>query len=260
MSLLERRELGTLGLAYIRERLTGGRTLTRYLLEQVDLASGHAWAYLPTSMNDEQAARFDEFGLTELATEQHRVLTKRPEYHSELPAFFQGAEVLWEMVGNVITPLIVEQLQTFLSTHEHSVALWEAPNLKPGDPWVLAHPDKPLYFVGEEVYYVFMHHTATREAIADGLHGLNAWYGSPAVLAVVSVEELSPFQTPLATVDAERMRPLVSNPDLLFFEAYDAEGYVCWSPTTFDETHHSNDQVVHSADQPRRELLPQCDI
>ncbi|MGH2516401.1 MAG: hypothetical protein ACRDHP_12165 [Ktedonobacterales bacterium] len=40
--MLERRELGEAGLTYIRERLAGGRTLSRLLLDGLDLAGGTA--------------------------------------------------------------------------------------------------------------------------------------------------------------------------------------------------------------------------
>jgi hypothetical protein len=65
--MLERRGLGEAGLTYICQRLAGGRTVSRLLLDGLDLAAGTASAYLPPAVSDVQTARFAEAGLTHLA-------------------------------------------------------------------------------------------------------------------------------------------------------------------------------------------------
>lgn len=45
--MLERRELGTDGLTYIRERLAGDNTLSRLVLDGPNLLAGRSWSYLP---------------------------------------------------------------------------------------------------------------------------------------------------------------------------------------------------------------------
>ncbi|HKB47123.1 MAG TPA: hypothetical protein VKC57_05465 [Ktedonobacterales bacterium] len=57
--MIEPRELGEEGVAYIRERLRSGETLSSQLLG-LDLERGTAWAYLPTALSDEQAHTFRE--------------------------------------------------------------------------------------------------------------------------------------------------------------------------------------------------------
>lgn len=57
----ERRDLGAGGLAYIRERPEGGKTLAKLLLEELDLSRGTVWAYLPPEMPETQAQSFDEW-------------------------------------------------------------------------------------------------------------------------------------------------------------------------------------------------------
>ncbi len=52
--------LGEPGLAYMRERLAGGKTLARLLLEGIDLRQGTAWAYLPAGLPESAVLRIDE--------------------------------------------------------------------------------------------------------------------------------------------------------------------------------------------------------
>jgi hypothetical protein len=214
--MLERRELGEAGLAYLRERLAGGRTLSRLLLEELDGTADHTWAYLPPAMTDEQAAHYAEAGITRLST-------RAP------PERFEQRDGRWEVVHNLVDPLLTVHVLDFLTAEEHGVAVWEDPLTTVGEPWVRDHPEEPLLFLGDEVYYVLQRPAATPAAIADGLEVMDAWWGSPAVLAVLPSEALRPFLLPRVAIDAQELRPLVEHLRLLFFQAYDREGYVCWS-------------------------------
>jgi hypothetical protein len=209
--MLERRELGEAGLADIRERLGRGRTLSRLLLAELDLAAGHVWAYLPPALNDEQAVHFAEAGIARLAL-------NAPSER------FTRADGLWEVVHNPVDALIAEQVQDFLTAEGHGVAIWEDPLTTAGERRVRDHRDAPLQFLGDEVDFVLQHHTATPAAIADGLEVMEAWWGSPAVLAVLPSEALRPFVLPRAAHDAQQLHPVVDHLRLLFFQAYGREG------------------------------------
>jgi hypothetical protein len=124
MGMLERRGLGEAGLTYIRERLAGGRTLSRLPLDGLDLAGGTAWAYLPPAMSDAQATRFAEAGFTRLATGT----TGTP------PDVFERPDGRWEAVHNLAEPLIAAQVGGFLRQEPRGVAVWEDPESGTGDP------------------------------------------------------------------------------------------------------------------------------
>jgi hypothetical protein len=222
-SMLERRALGESGLSYIRERLAGGRTLSRLLLDGLDLAGGTAWADLPPAMSDAHAMRFAEAGLSYLAT-------------GTPPDVFERPDGRWEVVHNLVEPLLATQVGDFLRQETRGVAVWEDPESDTGDPWIRAHPEEPLLFLGEEVYVVLSHSTVSPTAVAAGLEVMSAWWGSPAVLATLSAEALQPFLTLRARIAAGQLQPLVEHCQLLFFEAYDREGYVLWSPRAGEST------------------------
>lgn len=230
--MLERRELGEAGLTYIRERLGGGRTLSRLLLDGLDLAGGTAWAHLPPAMSDAQATRFAEAGLTRRATGTSPDVFERPDGH-------------WEAVHNLAEPLIAAQVGDFLRQEPSGVAVWEDPELDTGDPWIREHPEEPLLFLGEEVYVVLSHATVSPTAVAEGLAVMRAWWGSPAVLAALPAAALQPFLTLRAPLAGEQLHPLVEHCRLLFFEAYDREGYVLWSPRAQD-SRDSRDSSAHA--------------
>jgi len=216
--MLERRELGDAGLTYIRERLAWGRTLSRLLLDGLDLTTGRTWTYLPPAMPEEQAKRFALGGVTRLGT-------------GRAPAVFaHPTSDRWERVYNLVEPLVAAEVGAFLTQHDHGVAVWEDPLLDAGGPWVREHPEEPLLFLGEEVYVALSHATSSPAAVAAGLGVMGARWGSPAVVAALPVEALHPFLTLHAPVAAQHLQPLVNHCRLLFFEAYDGEGYVLWSP------------------------------
>jgi hypothetical protein len=224
MGMLERRGLGEAGFTYIRERLAGGRTLSRLLLDGLDLAGGTAWAYLPPAMSDAQATHFAEAGLTRRAT-------------GTSPAVFARPDGRWEAVHNLVEPLLAAQVSDFLSLETRGVAVWEVSESDTGDPWIREHPEEPLLFLGEEVYVVLSHSTVSPTAVAAGLEVMSAWWGSPAALAALPAEALQPFLTLHAPLAAEQLHPLVEHCQLLYFAAYDREGYVLWSP----RAQHSRD-------------------
>ena len=58
---------------------------------------------------------------------------------------------------------------------------------------------------------------------------MHAWWGSPAVLAVLPEVAMQPFLTLRCSIAAQQLWPLVDQCRWLFFEAYDAEGYVIWT-------------------------------
>lgn len=225
--MLECRELGNAGLTYIRERLAGGRTLSHLLLDGLDLVGGHSWTYLPPAMTQVQATHFAAGGLTRLATAAM----------GTAPAVFERSDGRWEVVQNLVEPLVAAQVGDFLTQNVHHVAVWEDPLTNAGDPRVRDHPEEPLLFVGDEVYYVLSHATADPSAIETGFSAevMGAWWGSPAVLAALPADVLHPFLSPRASVAAQQLQVLVDYCRLLFFLAYDREGYVLWSPDGGEE-------------------------
>jgi hypothetical protein len=55
-----------------------------------------------------------------------------------------------------------------------------------------------------------------------------------AVLAALSAQALQPFLRLRTPIAGEQLQPLVEHCQLLFFAAYDREGYVLWSPRAGD--------------------------
>jgi hypothetical protein len=55
-------ELGIEGLRYVRESLEGGKELSRYLLEVLDLESGKLSTFLPSGLTFEQVNEFSYGG------------------------------------------------------------------------------------------------------------------------------------------------------------------------------------------------------
>jgi hypothetical protein len=130
----------------------------------------------------------------------------------------------------VVDAYLLNLVGRFLREEERAVAIWEDAPTAATDPWVRNHPERPLFFIGDEVYTVLDRRTATEDAIRYALSEMAAWWSAPAVLATPPAEALATFGQPRAALVSEQLRPLVEHLRLLFFLAYDAEGYVFWSP------------------------------
>jgi len=208
--MLERHTLGEAGLVYIRERLTSGASLST-LLAHLPLETGYVCAYLPPAMSEEEAHQFDHAGISLLAT--------------GLPDERHGP---WTVVRNVVDPFMKALLVRALHVKETAVAVWEEAMAHASDPWVRAHPEEPFFFVDEEVYYLVDHTNATEQAVTGGLSRMDAWQGAPAILA--TQPEGNPLR-PHTTATREQLQALAEHVQLLFFTAYDREGFVLWAPT-----------------------------
>ncbi len=209
---LTRHELGEAGLAYIRERLEGGETLAHLLLEGIDLRQGAAWAYLPAGLPEAATLRIDE-GIMG----KYRAI-----------AGTRGAARPWDIHPSAVLEQIVLR---FLRTFPNGIVVCEDFLSRASDPWIEQHPEESLVFLDEEVYGVALAGTATRQTLNVVLESLDAWCGSPAVLATLPEPAQRRLGQPRATIAREAFRPLVNNLQLLAFRAYDREACVYWSPS-----------------------------
>jgi hypothetical protein len=194
-------------------------------------------------MSDDSATHFGNGGLARLASDEAPVVIDRPDGR-------------WEAVRNPTHALVVEQLQDFLAREEHSIIMWEDPLQSGDDPDVRGDPSAPLFFVGNDVYYVLGHRMATPAAIEEGLSRMVAWWGSPAIMATLSDDIARPLLIPQASVTADEQRPPVAHLRSLFFLAYDGEGFVWWSPQAADDARHIDSEQGNHEEIARPRPLP----
>jgi hypothetical protein len=205
--VLELRDLGDAGRAYVRDRLAGGKSLSQLLLQDVDLQRGTVWTYLPSVLTAAQAYMFDAGWDT-------------TQFHTEFPLEQVDA---WTSIEDLVS--------RFLHEEERAVAIWEDAVMHADFPWIQHHPEEPLVFLENEVYYVLDEQAATEGAIGRALSGvMTAWWGSPGILATPPAEAVVPLLQRRATISCDQLQPVVEALQLLFFQAYDAEGFVFWLP------------------------------
>jgi hypothetical protein len=205
-------ELGEPGLAYIRERLGGGKSLSHLLLAGIDLQQGTAWTYLPTDLPPSATVQFDE-----------GVMRKRQAL-AEAAGVLLPEDVRPHAVLGHITLRFLHAFPTGIVVREDGVAAASDPGVR------LRVPEASVVFVEEEVYSVAQGETATQKTLRVALESLDAWWGEPVVLAVLPEPALRPFGQSGATIAPEALQPLVDHLQLLAFNAYDGEAYLYWSP------------------------------
>lgn len=136
---LERRSLGDAGLTYVHDRLAPGNTLSRLLLNQLDLTRGHAWDYLPRAVTDEQACHFERRGVPSLAT-------------GSLGESIEQPDGRWQSVYNLAYQIAVDHIQTFLAEQTQGVAIWEGPLSDAEHESARQQIQESLHFLGDEFY------------------------------------------------------------------------------------------------------------
>lgn len=211
MELLERRDLGEAGRAYIHERLASGKTLST-LLRHLDLAGGETWTELPVWATGKQTYQFSECAWSVTGSYLTHDLQARPD----LPDSFDAA---------------MRRVLRLLRGQERAMAIWEDAQVKASDPGVKDHSAEPLAFVGDDVYYLLTGQTATDANVAHGLTTMVAWWGSPAVVATPPADVAATLR-PSAELTRDHLQAVVDHVRLVFFQAYDCLGYVFWTPST----------------------------
>jgi hypothetical protein len=207
--------LGPEAIGYIRECLSYGKTLARYLLEKLDLESGSVTTFLPPDVSEEARTQFKWGGK----------FKRDPAtfvYHTAP----DGSRTRMEPVPNT-NPWLVSIVEAFLRGAEGRVCIFEDALVRPSDPCFSSLKGRLLIF-GDEVYYFLSSEDREGKRIAETVReAANVWPGL--IGALTSVAGEAALSDEAREITAAQLRVLAESVEKIVVGAYDGESYLIWS-------------------------------
>lgn len=201
--------LGAEGLQFVTAELEGGRTLSKCLLDRVDLQAGEVVTFLPRGV-----------GLTEAKDFKHGGKLPTPPRSQWRRG--QGGSVL--IPTPTTRPFLVDAIHKHLSA-SGMVCILENATARPEDEG-LRRRQVSWSFFGDEVYHILVWPSAkdSIDAAVRAGHSLFTFVGA---MTSLSEEHLRHVRE-RSELDLGILRALAERAVQIFVGAYDGEGYAVW--------------------------------
>lgn len=206
-------KFGSEATKYIYECLKDGKTLSKYLLEKLDLKSGKITTFLPADISDEEAKQFTEGKLKEPPPQTHKHITAE-----------DGTK--WKMVPKLdMSFWLVTAIQTFLSNGEKRCCIFEDANAQPNDPYLASMKTRFLTF-NKEVYHFLSWEDLDAERILQTIRHAESWLF---IGAMTSIPKEKDFYLEVGKITSDELSALAERTEKIIIGAYDGEGYLIWN-------------------------------
>lgn len=191
---------------YIENVLRGGRTLSRYLLECLDLNKGKVVTFLPEGIQDIDIKNFEVGGKLKVPTET--IVHKPGTIAYPIP---------------ITDSFLAEIVQTSIFSRESGVCILEDATRSPRDMFKTSVDDQMLV-LDDEVYYLLTKKNIDKEMITKTISVANSlWH-------FVCVMTSWPNKPEKKNISNNDIKDLVKKTEKLAIGAYDGEGYLIWAP------------------------------
>ena len=192
---------------YLRSQLILGSTFLANDMQELPIEKGKVFAFVPEGISNETLFQFEKGNV----------------YKTEKISTANATVVSFQ---NELVPFIVGIIHDFLKTDERNCCLFEEPNAKPSDPFVInseykyvSIKDDIFYFINKENNHVAEIETILKRSEAYYLLG---------VLTSLNYNNHKDF-SPFAKLKPEIFKKIVRNTEFFFSSAYDFESYLMWS-------------------------------
>ncbi len=205
--------LGNEAISYIKDRLSNGQTLAKFLLANSDLDSGKVVTFLPPSANHSRVRDFKRGGL----------LPTRPEsewIHAIGPI---GQQFVMKPVPKADEGL-VRVIQNFLKSSKAHLCIFENSLARPSDPY-LKELLSSMLILGEEVYHLLKSEDADEKTIRNTVSEARSYLEIGAMTSTTLPDQLFTKKE----ITANELKTLALNTQNIVVGAYDGEGYLIWS-------------------------------
>lgn len=197
---------------YVRDCLSKGHSLARFLLQRQDLQAGNICTFIPheldvtkEAMNDPRSGRlFPPIS---------------PERHEKVSG---GVFVPIEHTSTILADVV----QAFLQTSTQHVCIFEDAMAKPSDPSMLSR-DLPWVAYNEEVYYFLpsgVDHATTMKAISYAFDFYPGLIG-----AMTSVSNGETRKHDKQAITEHQLETFAARTIQIVVSAYHGEGYIIWT-------------------------------
>lgn len=206
--------LGPEAIKYIRNILSDGHSLAKYLLKSLDLDAGVVITFLPPGLSDEELADFEA-----------GVMPIPPESEWRYFTYEDGSRV------RVIPVTVVDYdtillIQNFLEEGTERLCIFENWLFHPTSSQVLRFKSR-LLFYEDEVYHVlfggYVEEGKIKETIKEA-KSIPVFIG-----ALTSMPGMSKALFKEKVVSSKQLKVLAEKTEKIIVGAYDGEGYLIWN-------------------------------
>lgn len=223
MSDYRRFDLGPEAIEYVREHLTYGSTLGKYLLSEKNLDKSTVITFLPQDVDVDQVSQFKAGG---------KVNPLHPEVHYFVTE--DGSRFRMELKGNSFSHLAAVLAQ-FLRGNANRLCVIEEPLMRPGDPGFPDGGRSIVKTLNDEIYYLLSGFgNIDKRAIQDVVG--KADRGFHFVCAMTSVPDGDMDLWRGRQITPKTLQKLARGTESIVVGAYDGEGYLIWSEIQSPET------------------------
>ena len=206
---------------YVEKHLSYGQTLSKLVLEYIDLKLGNVITGLPSDANLDKINDFDSGGILP-AIEKSKWRTIVGE---------DGVEHIMKPIPRNFS-YAVNIIGAFLKGNKDRLCVFENVKAGPSDPILLKHSSAILTFK-KEVYHVLTNREISEEEVVRAIkesESLWTFVGFMTSLQGIKKESLSSKE-----LSSEAMKILAENVEKIIVGAYDGEGFLIWH-----SIHHSS--------------------
>ena len=211
MAQLQRLELGQKGIDYVRSSLANGNTLSRLLLETLELEKGQVATFLPAEIPESAIYEFSAGGKLPISTQS-----------VSIPA--SDGSALRIVSTPTATPELAKHIFQYLQDDDRRVCVFESELAKASDPGLQAIKEQVLSF-GQEVYHSSSHPVVSPDEIESMIANVQSF----ALVGVLAgAREHAWNNKATSELQQSELQFLASITQEIIVSAYDGESYLIW--------------------------------
>jgi hypothetical protein len=199
---------------YIRTCLKSGRTLSKYILETIDLERGTVTTALPENGNPENLYKFKYGG----------IIPFPPKSECDIVTERDGSKTVWVPV-HTITGYIVEVIHSHIQNGKRNICIFEDALSKPGDPGL--DKSKSLMVISDDViYHLITSISNTPGEIEKTIYSAQSIW-PPTMAFLTSLNKNRIFKN-TQKIKSDVLRTMAEKVEKIIVAAYDMVGYLVW--------------------------------
>jgi hypothetical protein len=194
--------------SYLRKQLNMGISLSEFV-NKLPIENGKVYSFVPDGVSPESLYTFELGGIYPLNEEEKAT----------------GLS----LVPNDARPVVMAEIQDFVTENELNCCLFEEPNASPDFPWVKSSGMEYVHLNNQEMFFFFDQSNCDNGKLKDAFITSEV-YIFLCVLSKLEKNLHSRF-APFNEVKTDVLTLLVENTEGFFVRAYDGEGYLMWTPS-----------------------------
>ena len=198
---------------YITECLNSGNTLSKFILQSINLYRGSVHTFLPEYGNVKNIYNFEYGGI--ITERKPSIQDKKGE-----------GNAIWIRVDTIVGP-IIDLIESYLAKKDN-VCVFDDALSKTSDHF-LKHQESFFKIFEAEIYHILFSGANAKQIINAIDNVKSLWPPLIGVLTRYSASHINSLKCKNETITSEQLLALAMNTSKIIVSAYDGEGYLIWN-------------------------------